>query len=165
VYLPLKASDGYLMLAAVSPRNFEMLLDAIGIEGWREDAMLSTDRARQQNWTAVMARIEAWTSQRSCAEGERIIGGAGVPITPFRTVREALAEPQLAHRGSMAREVDGAGEYRVPNLPFKFSGGHVQVREHVPGLGEDSERVLAELAGLRGEALRAVIAKGRGAGG
>ena len=161
VYPPLKANDGYLMLAAVSPRNFEALLDAIGAPGWRDDAMLATDRARQQNWTAVMARIEAWTSTRSCAEAERVIGDAGVPITPYRTVREALAEPQLAHRGSMARVADAAGEYRVPNLPFKMSGAHVQVREHVPALGEDTEQVLGELAGLEGEALRAVVARGR----
>jgi len=164
VYPPLKASDGYLMLAAVSPRNFEALLEAIGIEKWRDDATLSTDRARQQNWGAVMARVEAWTSQRSCAECERVIGGAGVPITPYLSVREALTEPQLAHRGSLARVVDGAGDYRVPNLPFKFSGGHIQVRERVPALGEDTERVLSELAGVRGEALRAMIAKGRALG-
>ena len=165
VYPPLKASDGYLMLAAVSPRNFEMLLDAIGVADWRHDAMLATDRARQQNWTAVMGRIEAWTSQRTCAEGERVIGGAGVPITPYRTVREALAEAQLAHRGSMARVSDGAGTYGVPNLPFKFSGARVQVGERVPALGEDTEQVLGELAGLDGEALHAVVTKGRGQGG
>ena len=145
VYPPLKANDGYLMLAAVSPRNFETLLDAIGFEGWRDDPMFATDRGRQQNWGAVMARVEAWTSARSAAECLRVIGGAGVPITQYSSVREAMAEPQLAHRGSLTTVHDAAGSYRVPNLPFKFSGGHIGVRAQVPALGEHTQQVLDEI--------------------
>jgi CoA:oxalate CoA-transferase len=146
VYPPLKASDGYLMLAAVSPRNFEALLDAIGFDGWRDDPMLATDRGRQQNWSAVMARVEGWTSARTAAECLRVIGGAGVPITRYASVREAIAEPQFAHRGSLATVHDGAGDYRVPNLPFKFSGAHIGVRPQVPALGEHTQQVLDEIA-------------------
>lgn len=146
VYPPLKASDGFVMVSAVSPRNFEALLDAIEIADWRSDPTLATDRGRQQNWGAAMARVEDWTSQRSAAECERIIGAAGVPITQYRTVRQAIAEPQLAHRGSLATVRDAAGEYRVPNLPFRFSGGCVEVRRKVPTLGEHTQEVLQEVA-------------------
>jgi len=161
VYPPLQAADGFLMIAAVNPRNFEALLDAIGIAGWRQDPTLATERGRQQHWDAVMGRVEDWTRPRSRAECERVIGGAGVPITAYRTVREALAGEQLAHRGALAAVSDAAGSYRVPNLPFQLSGGSVQVGAHVPGLGEHSEQVLRELAGLSGEALRVVLDKGR----
>ncbi len=161
VYPPFKAADGYLMIAAVNPRNFEGLLDAIGIAGWREDPTMATDRARQANWNDVMARIEAWTSTRTRAECERVIGGAGVPITSYRTVREALALPQLAHRGTMVPVRDAAGELRVPNLPYRLSDGRVEVGSHVPALGEHSEAVLRELAGLSGDRLQAVIDRGR----
>lgn len=165
VYSPLKALDGYVMIAAVTARNFEALLDVIGIPAWRDDPTLATDRGRQGNWTALMARIEAWTCTRSCLECERVIGGAGVPITRYRTVREALGDAQLAHRGSMARAKDPAGTYLVPNLPYKLSSGRVEVREHVPALGEHTEQVLSGIAGLDGEALRAVIERGKAAGG
>lgn len=153
VYPPLKASDGYVMVSAVSPRNFEALLDAIGIADWRSDPTLNTDRGRQQNWTAAMARVEDWTSRRSAAECERVIAAAGVPITQYRTVRQALAEPQLAHRGSLATVRDAAGEYLVPNLPFRLSGGRVEVRSQVPLLGEHTEEVLRELAAAEAAAL------------
>ena len=161
VYPPFKAADGWLMIAAVNPRNFEALLDAIGVPGWRDDPAFATDRGRQQHWDAVMARVEAWTSQRPRAECERVIGGAGVPITAYRTVREALAGEQLRHRGTLAAVSDGAGGYRVPNLPFKLSAGRVGVGAHVPALGEHTEAVLRELAGLSGEALQAVLQRGR----
>ena len=139
----------------------EGLLDAIGIAGWREDPTMATDRARQANWNDVMARIEAWTSTRTRAECKRVIGGAGVPITSYRTVREALALPQLAHRGTMVPVRDAAGELRVPNLPYRLSDGRVEVGSHVPALGEHSEAVLRELAGLSGDRLQAVIDRGR----
>ncbi|MCA0240030.1 MAG: CoA transferase [Proteobacteria bacterium] len=158
VYPPFQAADGWLMISAVSPRNFEALLDAIAVPGWRDDPMFATDRGRQQHWDAVMARVEAWTSPRTRAECERVIGGAGVPITAYRTVREALAGEQLQHRGTLATISDGAGDYRVPNLPFKLSAGRVAVGPHVPALGEHTEAVLRELAGLSGEALQAVLA-------
>lgn len=160
VYPPLKALDGYVMLAAVTTRNFEALLDVIGIAGWRDDPTLATDQGRQQNWTALMARIESWTRSRSCAECERVIGGAGVPITRYRTVREALSDAQLAHRGSLATVKDPAGTFLVPNLPYRLSGGRVEVREHVPALGEHTEQVLSRIAGLRGDGLREVIERG-----
>lgn len=146
VYPPLKAQDGYLMVSAVSPRNFEALLDAIDISAWRDDPMFATDRGRQANWSKVMARIESWTAARTVEECLRVIGGAGVPIAPYRTVREAIAQPQLAHRESLATVRDGAGEYRVPNLPFKFSAGRIEARAHVPALGEHTQEVLNEIA-------------------
>ncbi len=157
VYPPFKTSDGYVMIAAVSPKNFEALLDGIGFDGWRDDPILRNDAIRQKNWNAVMSRIEAWTSTRSAQECERIIGGAGVPITCYRTVREALDEEQLKYRQSLARVRDAAGEYLVPNLPFRMSGARVQVREHVPALGEHGEQVLRELAGLDPDEVRAVL--------
>lgn len=161
VYPPFKTTDGYLMIAAVNPRNFESLLDAIGVPGWRDDPTMATDRGRQQNWSAVMARVEAWTSQRTRAECERVIGGAGVPVTAYQSVREAMAGEQLKHRGTLVPVRDAAGEYRVPNLPFRLSDATVEVGGHVPALGEHSEQVLAELAGLSGDALKAVVARGR----
>ena len=161
VYPPFQAADGWLMIAAVNPRNFEALLDAVAIPAWRDDPVFATERGRQQHWDTVMARIEAWTVQRTRAECERILGGAGVPVTAYRTVREALAGEQLAHRGSLATVRDAAGEYRVPQLPFGLSEGRVAVGAHVPKLGEHGEQVLAELAGLSGDALRAVVERGR----
>ena len=159
VYPPLKATDGWLMLAAVTPRNFEALLDALGFEGWRQDPMLATDAARQQHWAAVMARVEAWTSQRSATDAEREIAAAGVPVTVYQSVRETLAMPQLEHRNSLAWVADAAGRYRVPNLPFKLSAARVEIREHVPALGEHTAAVLRELAGLGESAIQALQAR------
>ena len=161
VYPPFRALDGWLMIAAVNPRNFESLFDSIGVEGWRDDPTLATNAGREKNWDAVMARVQAWTSTRTKAECEAVLAAVGVPVTSYRTVREALQDDQLRHRGTLVPVRDAAGEFLVPNLPFRFSDGRVQVGAHVPGLGEHSEEILSEMAGLQGEALQAVVARGR----
>jgi len=105
--------------------------------------------------------VQAWTSTRTKAECEAVLAAVGVPVTSYRTVREALQDDQLRHRGTLVPVRDAAGEFLVPNLPFRFSDGRVQVGAHVPGLGEHSEEILSEMAGLQGEALQAVVARGR----
>lgn len=161
VYPPFQTKDGWIMIAAVNPRNFETLFDTIGVEGWRDDPTLATNAGREKNWPAAMARIEVWTSQKTRVECEAALAPVGVPVTSYRSVREALDDEQLRHRGTLAPVSDAAGEFRVPNLPYRFSDGRVQVGGRVPGLGEHSEEVLSQLAGLKGEALQAVVARGR----
>ncbi len=156
VYPPLRASDGYLMVSAISPRNFEALLDTIAIPAWRDDPVYCTEQARQTHWVQIMARVEAWTTQRSCDECLRILGDAGVPITRYQTVREAINTPQLEFRQALSVVRDAAGAYRVPKLPFQMSAADIQVGHEVPALGQHTREVLVALAGLDAAALHAV---------
>lgn len=148
VYPPMRARDGYLMIAAISPRNIEALLDTIGIEGWREHALFRSEKSRQDNWDEVMRRVETWTMQRSCDECINVLGDAGVPITRYQTVRDAIYSPQAVFRHAMQSVHDIAGTYLVPNLPFKLSGADVSAGSAVPALGEHTLQVLSELTEL-----------------
>ena len=49
----------------------------------------------------------------------------GVPSSAYRTVKQALADPQIAHRGALAEVEDGGGTFKVLNLPFRMSGAKV----------------------------------------
>ena len=71
----------------------------------------------------------------------------GVPCSPYLTVTEALKDPQVAHRGSLCEIEDGAGRYKSPAPPFRFSGSPLQSGPKVAKLGEHTESVLKE-AGL-----------------
>jgi len=155
VYPPLRTKDGYLMISAVSPKNFEVLFEAIGFAGWRDDPILATNAARQAHWYEVMARVEQWTALRDTAECERLFAEVGFPATGYRTVAEALADPQLAHRGSLATVRFGEREQRVPNLPFRMSEARVEARPRTPELGEHTEAVLRDLLGMDEAAIRA----------
>jgi CoA:oxalate CoA-transferase len=158
VYSPLKTSDGFIMVCAVSPRNFEQLFELIGLPNWRSDPMLATNAARQANWTQVMAIIERWMVQRTTEECVTMVGEAGVPATAYKTIRESIKDPQFKHRGSFAKVEDKAGEYLVPNLPFRMSNARLEVRRHVPLLGEHTNEILRDIAGASPETIAKAIA-------
>jgi crotonobetainyl-CoA:carnitine CoA-transferase CaiB-like acyl-CoA transferase len=76
---------------------------------------------------------------------------AGVPCSRYLTVAEAMADPQLAARGSLAKVKDGAGTFLVPNPPFQFADFSVGVKPTVPALGADTEQAIKSILGGRSD--------------
>jgi CoA:oxalate CoA-transferase len=160
LYGPMRAADGYVIVAPVSQNNFDNLCDAVGHPEWKEDARFATIAARTQRWDELMALVEQWTMARPAQECEDRLMSAGIPCSRYLTLREAMADAQYAVRGSFAEIADGAGRFLVPNPPFQLSRGGAAARGMVPGLGEHSRAVLGEVLGLAVEQVSALCAEG-----
>ena len=145
LYVPMRARDGFVIVAPVNQRNFEQLADATGHPEWKSDPRFATVAARTTHWDALMDAVEGWTSAQTARACEDRLMKAGVPCSRYLTMAEALADPQLAARGALATVSDGAGDFRVPNPPFKFADRSVGVAPSVPALGADTNEVLARL--------------------
>ena len=65
------------------------------------------------------------------------------PTGPYRTVKEALADPQLVHRSAMQEVHDAAGPFKVLNPAFRMSASETKAGPHSPALGEHTREVLA----------------------
>src|SRR5690606_24891233 len=102
VYEPVRARDGYLMVAAVTPKNLAALFDAIGYPEGKTDVRFATVRRKEENWSALLELVERWTCERSAAECEETLMQAGVPCSRYQSVAEAMAAPQALHRGIFA---------------------------------------------------------------
>lgn len=159
LYTPLKTSDGFIMVAPTSPRNFEQLSEAVGHPEWRDDPRFRTNADRNANWSTLLGLTELWTQERSAAEAETILTRHGVPCARYRDIGELLDDPQLEARGAFARVQDGAGAFKVPNPPFRMSGSRVEARGHVAPLGADGANVLAAL-GVSADAVAALQERG-----
>ena len=155
VYQPVKTTDGYVVVAPTSQKNFVLLAQTLGHPEWLNDPRFSSTRHREANWSVLMDLIEIWTAQRSGKECENTLLAAGVPCSRYQTVAEALQEPQLAVRGSLSPVSDPAGSYLVPHAPFMMPGLDIRPRSRVPSLGEDGEAVLGELLGYSAAQVRA----------
>ncbi|MDO8704411.1 MAG: CoA transferase [Sulfuricaulis sp.] len=156
VYSPVRAADGFVIICPTTPKNFEMLCDAVGHPEWKDDERFKTNPARVKNWAEMMRMVEQWTSQRSATECEEHFLAVGVPAAIYRTIREAIQDPQFAHRGSFATVEDAGGQFLVPNLPFQMSNARVQAQSFVPEMGADSEAILKELLGMSAEQAKAL---------
>lgn len=141
---PLETADGYVMVAVASEKTFQSLVKAAGHPGWITDPRFAKYADRRNNWEALMNGVETWsrllTTEKCLAE----LNGHGVPCSAYRTVAEALSDPQIAHRGGLSEVADGGGTFKVLNLPFRMSGAHVSAGKRIATLGEHTVAFLRE---------------------
>ena len=152
---PLETRDGHLMLAVASERTFRDLARAAGREDWVGDPRFAAYADRRRNWHLFMDELEQWSRRLSTDECHAALERLGVPCSRYRTVEEAMADPQLAHRDALAEVRDAAGTFRALNPPFRFSGARAAARGFAAALGEHTDPVLAE-AGYSAEEIRAL---------
>jgi len=160
VYEPVRSRDGFVMVAAVTPKNMEALFDLIGFPEGKTDPRFSNTRTKEENWSELLRIIEAWTSQHSSTECEARMMDAGVPCARYRTVTEALAEPQVDFRGTLSEVGTAEEPFKVVNAAYQLSGSRVKARRLVPILGQHTEEVLHEILGASEEQLDAWRDKG-----
>jgi CoA:oxalate CoA-transferase len=146
-YQPLKTLDGFVIVAPTSQKNFEQLAHAVNHSEWLVDPRFRETRSREANWSELMRLIEGWTSTRKGQDCEDTLLAKGVPCTRYRTISEAMNDPQTQVRGAMSRVKDPVGEYLVPNAPFQMPGLNIAPRTHVPALGEHTVDILSQLLG------------------
>lgn len=151
---PVETRDGYVMLAVASERTFQDLARAAGRPDWVDDPRFKVYADRRLNWHLFMDELEAWSRGLSTDECQAAFERAGVPSSRYRTVEEAMADPQLEHRAAFAEVRDASGTFRTVNPPFRFSDAPAAARPFASALGEHTDRVLAE-AGYSAAEIRA----------
>jgi CoA:oxalate CoA-transferase len=155
---PVETADGYVMVAIASEKTFQGLVRAAGRPEWIEDSRFARYADRRAHWIELMEGVESWsrtvTTEKCLAE----LCEYGVPCSAYRTVAEAMRDPQVAHRGGLAEVADGGGTFEVMNMPFRMSGARVAAGEHAPALGEHTATFLGE-SGLTEEQIAAVMGK------
>jgi CoA:oxalate CoA-transferase len=155
---PVETADGYVMVAIASEKTFQGLVRAAGRPEWISDSRFAKYADRRRHWDALMDGVEEWsrtvTTEKCLAE----LGEYGVPCSAYRTVAEAMADPQIAHRGALTEVEDDAGTFRVLNQPFRMSGAKVAAGKRAPALGEHTSALLGE-SGLSEDQIAAVAGK------
>jgi CoA:oxalate CoA-transferase len=155
---PIQTSDGYVMVAIASEKTFQGLMTAIGCPEWVSDPRFAKYADRRNNWAQLMDGVDAWSRTVTTASCLAALSGAGVPSSAYRTVAEALNDPQIAHRGALSEVADDGGTFRVLNLPFRMSGANVSAGKRISTLGEHTSALLKE-AGYSEEQIAAFSGK------
>ncbi|MBO0739529.1 MAG: CoA transferase [Alphaproteobacteria bacterium] len=145
IFGPVATKDGYINLSIASERTFQNLATASGHPRWITDPRFAQYNNRRTNWGQLIDELEAWSKERTTAEVQALFDEYGVPSSPYRTVREAMVDPQLAHREALAEIHDAGGKFLALNPPFRMSGASTAASPHVAALGEHTEELLAEI--------------------
>ena len=145
IFGPIAARDGYINLSIASERTFQNLAIASGHPGWITDPRFAQYQNRRVNWGELIDELEAWSKERTTEEVQALFDKYGVPSSPYRTVREAMADPQLAHRRAFAEVQDAGGTFLALNPPFRMSDATAAAVPYAATLGEHTEKLLSEL--------------------
>jgi CoA:oxalate CoA-transferase len=145
IFGPIATKDGYIMPAIASERTFRNLAAASGRLDWITDPRFAQYADRRRHWGELVVELEAWSTTLTTAEVQAIFDRHGVPSSPYRTVKEAMADPQLAHRQALAKIADAGGGFLALNPPFRLSRARTAARPFAAALGEHTEAVLGEL--------------------
>jgi crotonobetainyl-CoA:carnitine CoA-transferase CaiB-like acyl-CoA transferase len=146
-YRVYRTRDGrYLAVGALEPKFWQVLCEALGVP---ELVSLHLDTERQEE---IGGRLEGIFLTRSRDEWMAALEGLEACVAPVNEVGEAVADPQIVHRGMVA---ETGGRVVGPGPLVKVSGGAPGPLAPAPALGEHTEAVLndagftsAEVAGL-----------------
>jgi crotonobetainyl-CoA:carnitine CoA-transferase CaiB-like acyl-CoA transferase len=157
-----RASDGSLMFVVNSEPQYALLLRTIGRPDVLEDPRFATWELRSRNITALRAVIEEALSTDTVANWEQRLKAAGVAAAQVKTIGEALASPQIAHRNLLLTVPGPAGVDRpvtVMNAPFLCDEDGPGTDRPAPAVGEHNAEVLSE-AGYTPEEVACFEAEG-----
>ncbi len=146
-----------VMVIGLTDRQWRNLLKVTGTTGDMEmlGQRLGVDlRDEGVRWQArheITEILAPWFAARKVADFADVFDSAGVTWSVFRSFSEALEhDPDLSAENPMFARImqPGIGKYLAPGSPFTISGGARQEPEPAPRLGQHTEEILADVAGL-----------------
>jgi crotonobetainyl-CoA:carnitine CoA-transferase CaiB-like acyl-CoA transferase len=145
-YRAFSAKDGDFLLAVGTDRQFALLCEkVIGQPGLATDPRFETNAARVASREALVPILDALFAKEPRETWLRRCKEAGIPAGPVSSVLGALDAPQARALGSVLETVrDGR---RVPTVrpPFFLPDFDEPSPAAPPRLGEDTERLFAEV--------------------
>ena len=159
-YGPVAAADGDVLIVPITTRNFDALREVTQLPELFADPRFTTPSARATHWAAMMEVVERWTRDHPATEVLRRLEAAGVPCARYNEPADALNDLVLVERGAFSRVEDAAGAFQGVNAPWRMSGSATSIGGRVPGIGEQSAQVLAEVLGLADGEIESLRAAG-----
>ena len=157
-YGPFTCGDGEIVFLGIqNEREWKKFCEEVmEREGMAEDERFASNSKRVGKRGELHAEIEAVLGRLTSDEAVERLEGAGIANARMRTIRRFLEHPQLEARDRWREFGSPAGPLRALLPPATLEGVE-PVMDPIPGVGEHSAALLAELGYEEGE----IVALGR----
>ena len=149
-------SDGYILLAVLTEKQYRALFTALGRTDVFDDPRFADWFTRMEHAGVVKATIEAALGTAPCVEWEARLRAADIPCARVWAIDEILEHPQLAHRDILQAVEGPFGPLRLAGAAFRLAEGNGGIDRAPPRVDEHGGEILgeagysvAEIAGLR----------------
>jgi crotonobetainyl-CoA:carnitine CoA-transferase CaiB-like acyl-CoA transferase len=139
-----RTSDGWIFVMCNKEKFWPLLAAELGHREWAGDPRYATFAARLERRDELTVMLdEAFSHDTTSAWLQKLTGR--IPVAPVNDVAQALDNPFVAERGSVADYLypDGRAARLVVN-PIRCSDVDLP-RRAAPALGEDTEALLGEI--------------------
>jgi len=138
--------DGAINIAANKQEQWEAVADALGVPELKADPRFARRDARKKHRRALTPLLEAKLRERGTEEWVRELNGRGVPSGAILGLEAALAQPQIAHRGTIQSVcAEGIGELKLFGLTARLEKTPGAVETPPPRLSEHTADILRGL--------------------
>jgi crotonobetainyl-CoA:carnitine CoA-transferase CaiB-like acyl-CoA transferase len=141
-----RTCDGYINIAANEQKQWESLCEVLGVPELTTDERFAKRDARKANRKALTPLVEAKLTEKPTGHWVNALNAKGVPSGAILSLQDALAQPQIQHRGTIRTiEEPGIGPLKLFNLTAKFSETPGSLDAPPPRLGAHTDQILAGL--------------------
>ena len=154
--------EGILSVAATTESRRAKFWGAIGRTDIPLDPRFCNLEVVAQNYDALCAEIEKTLQQKTALEWEEIVSDAGVAAMAVRDLHQAIANPQIVHRGLMhrfAHDAELGVAVTVPKAPYQLSKSGAHLHTPPPRVGQHTDEILRRL-GYTDNEIKALHASG-----
>jgi crotonobetainyl-CoA:carnitine CoA-transferase CaiB-like acyl-CoA transferase len=148
-YQVFAAADGDVVIAVGNDSQYAKFCDIAGRPDLAADRRFAKNADRVRNRAVLVPMLEAIVRERPAAFWAERLEAAGVPCGPINSIAQALADPQAMARGlRIDLPHPTAGTVPLVGMPIRMSRSPPGYLRPPPLLGEHTDEVLREMAGL-----------------
>ena len=155
-----KGDDRWVSLSVRDEEEWQRLCEVMGQPELRSDARFSTLAARKEHEAALEEIVTAWTQERTADEATQALQNAGIPAYPALDAIDMVNNPHVDARDYFVElEHPEVGTRRHMGIPWTMSRTPCEIRRPAPCLGQDTDAVLTDIAGLSQDEIAALREK------
>jgi len=141
-----RTCDGFINIAANEQKQWENLCDVLELPELKTDERFHKRDVRKANRKALTPLIEGKLTEKPTGYWVERLNARGIPSGDILSLQDALAQPQLQHRGTIQTiEEPGIGPLKLFNLSAKFSETPGSLETPPPRLSAHTAAILAQL--------------------
>ena len=144
-YQTFQTLDGWINVGAANQRNWERLLEVMGIQEMARDPRFHDNHGRMANLKELEGELNQVFRKQTTAEWLECLQDAGIPAGPMLKIAEMHSHEQTQAR-QMVTEVEHPHEGKVQTigLPIKLSETPGGVHRPSPLFGEHTREILMQ---------------------
>jgi CoA:oxalate CoA-transferase len=160
--LPFKCRDGdYLIMSALTDREWKSLVDFMGDPEWARDEKFEQWLNRHMNGGEINPRVQEFVRGRDRDELFHALQADAIAAAPVNTAEDLVNSEQMQARGFFSEvQHPRSGTLRYPTAAYSFSQTPCRLERAAPLLGEHNEMVYRERLGYDTQELAAMRESG-----